>query len=414
MIPLRTPRLIDPCRIALAILACAAVLPTTQAQDFTLQVADADPLGLGAFIPGAGFELADGLTDGIKGDLMTALKAGTVYHSNFFLSDGGEDDEWAFTLAPTLRYVSDPEGGAEKSITLSYHPVGRSYAENSTLDGIDHSGDLTFQWRGAKSSLAAFARYNELSASDRLTGEFVSGSLITTGLRLTRQLAPYTRANAGFSAGISDYSGGGHQGAEVYSVYGGALWQATARTHFGGTLRGTVTESGTIATREALAVLVEARHQSGERVWFSGSLGPEFARTGDGGEDSLRLSGELSARVALGERWTWTSSLRSASVPSPSETQYLVNDIGLVTKLRRQLLHGWLGGGLEYHFSDYQNLGGATALRSDEHNAAVFLSYGRPLFSERATGDISVRHAVNNGQVDWQQWQVSAGVSLAF
>lgn len=414
MLFLRTPRLILRCRIVLAIAAGAGGLPQAKAQDFTLQVADADPLGLGAFIPGAGLELPDGITDGIKGDLLAGVKAGAVYNSNFFLTDGGEDDEWAFTLAPTLRYVSDPEGGAEQSITASYHPVGRSYAENRTLDGIDHSGDLTFQWRGAKSSLAAFARYNELSASDRFTGDFVTGSLITTGLRLTHQLAPYTRVHGGFSAGISDYSGGGHQGAEVYTAHGGALWQATARTHLGGTLRATVTESGTIATREAMAVLVEARHQAGERIWFSGSLGPEFASSDDGGEDSLRLSGELRARVVLDERWTWTSSLRSASVPSPSEANYLVNDIGLVTKLRRELLHGWLGGGIEYHFSDYQDLGGATALRSDEHNAAVFVSYGRPLFSERAMADIAVRHAFNNGRVDWQQWQVTAGVSLAF
>lgn len=406
-----------PCRrlaAALALSIIAALAGPLRAQDFPLLVADPDPLGLGAFVPGLDLDLPEGLTSGIKGEFLLGVKAQSVYQSNFFLSEDHEDDEWAFTLAPTLRYLSDPEGGAANSLTASYRPVGRRYAENDHLDGIDHAGDLALDFRGTSNHLALFTRYQELSATDRLTGEFVSGSLLTSGLRLTHQLAPFTSVNTGLSVGMSDYEGSGNEGAEVYTAYLGALWKATERSSLGSMLRATATESDTIGTRKAWAVLAQARHQSGESIWLSASLGPEFASTSDGGEDSMRLSGELTARVVLDERWTWSTSLRSASVPSPSENRYLVNDLGLTTRLRRQLLHGWLGGGVEYHFSDYQDLGGATAGRGDEHHVALFLGYGRPILSDRAVLDCTVRHGFNQGQVDWDQWQVTAGLTVTF
>ena len=386
------------------------------AQDFTTQVGISDPLGLGSFIP-KDSDLDLGLSGGIKGQFGYVVEMDTNYNSNFFLSESNEKSELSTSLMPSVRYVSDPEGGANFSITADYKPVLRRYLHNDNLNGFDQNGELVLNFLGGKTFITLFSNYRELSGTDRLTGDFVEGSLITTGFRGARQIAPRTSINAGWSAAISDFTGNTNQGAEIYTGYFGGLWDATERISIGPTLRYTLSESENIASRDAWALLLESRYKLGERIWFSASLGPEYATdssssSSEGG--SLGLAGELTAKYVISDLWTWMGSFRSVTVPSPNETNYVINDFLFSTSIQRQLLRATVSGGMEYRTSQYEDVGTVLANRGDENNFTVFAAYSRPVFSERVRMDTMVRYSFNEGLTDWTQVMLYLGLETRF
>jgi hypothetical protein len=269
---------------------------------------------------------------------------------------------------------------------------------------------------GSRTMLSLYGMYTEVSGSDRLTGDFVDGTVFSGGIRASRQIAPRTSLFASLTGSVSDYDSATNVGSEIYTTSFGGLWQATERIQIGSSLRYIVRESDNIDSVDSWALLMEARYKLGERIYLSASLGPEFTNDSgvDGDETSIRLTGDVTARYAINERLTWTTSLRSASVPAPNETNYLVNDIQLSTALQRRFVRGWLTTGLEYNFSDYEDVGTVTVARGDENNLSWFTTYRRPLFSERVGLDTTLRYTINDGLVDWDQWLVTMGVNVMF
>lgn len=398
---------------AMAVAATSGGIST--AQDFTMMVTNPNPLGLGAFVP-TGAELDLGIEGGFKGDLSYGLGVESFYNTNFFQLEDDEDAEFSTFFMPWLRYISDPEGGAMFSLMANYTPSYRCYANNSDLNGFDQSGDITLSFHGARTEIDVFGRYSQISGTDRLTGDFVEGSIITTGIRAQRQIASRTSLNAGWSFAESDYGSSSNVGSQVNTAYVGGLWDATQRVSVGSTVRYTQSESDNTGTRDAWALLVEARYRVGERLWLSASVGPEFAQnSGNGNDDSsFGLTGDITARYVINERWTWMNSLRSATVPSPSETNYLVNNLAFSTGLSRVLLHGSFGFGLIYNYSEYSDVGVVDMPVSNEHNTSLYVNYQRPLFRDRVDFNTGLRYSFNEGSTDWSQWVVSAALRVAF
>lgn len=395
--------------------ALASLCGSAFAQNLSMQVADSNPLGIGNFIPSSQ-DLDMGLTGAVKGAFAYGFEAETAYNSNFFLTTDDEDDELSLFFSPWIRYISDPEGGANLSFTANYQPVMRSYLDNSDLNGMDQAGDFSVRLQGVKTDISVFGRYEGMSGTDRLTGEFVEGAVMTGGIRANRQIASRTSLNAGWSAAKSSFDSSDSEGAEVYTTYIGGMWDASQRISVGSTVRYTISESDNTGTRDAWALLMEARYRAGEKIWLSASLGPEYAVTSGAGNDdsSLGLTGEIAARYDINDRWMWTTSVRNATIPSPSETNYLVNDILFTTTLQHQLTRGSVSGGLEYRFSDYEDVGTVTTTRGDENNLSAFVAYHRNFFQDRLAFDTTLRYTTNKGQTDWDQVLVSMGVNFRF
>lgn len=384
-------------------------------REFTMLVTDADPLGLGSFVPTL-LELEMG--EGIKGAFSYGLGVSSVYDSNFNLSENDEESEVALYVSPWLRYISDPEGGAAVSVSANYLPSARAYLHNSNLNDVDQVGDVALTFKGSRTEVSLFGRYMELSGTDRLTGGFVTGSVATGGIRASRQIASRTSVNAGWTASVSDYGSSVNEGAEVYTTYIEGYWEASPRLSFGPSIHYTRSESGNAGTRDAWALLAQARYRVGERIWLSAGVGPEYSTTSGaaGGNDdsSLGLSANLSAMYVINERWTWMNSIDTATVPSPNETNYQVYNVALSSVLNRHLLRGEVSGGVEFNFSEYEDVGTVVTSRGNEQNMSVFLAYSRNLFSDRVAFDSEIRYSMNDGETDWSQLQISAGINVAF
>lgn len=378
-------------------------------------VADPNPLRLGDFIP-SDADLDLGIEGKFKGALTYGLGINEEYNSNFFLSENDRESEFTTSLFPWLNYITDPEGGAIVSVLANYRPAWNTYLENSDLNKFDHAGDITLSYSAGKTQLDVFARYLEISGTDRLSGTFVQGSVISAGFRGNREIASKTSLNAGASYSSSDYGSGDNEGAEIYTAYLGWLWEATPRVSYGPSLRYTASESDNTGTRDAWALLLDVRYRVGERLWLSASVGPEYStNSGDGDDNSgLGLAGQVRAKYIINDRWTWTTGLRSDTVPSPNETNYLVYNVAFDTALSRQLRRGSFGFGLQYDFSEYEDVGDTTSDVSNDYHTSLFLNYQRPLLNDRVNFNAQVRYSFNEGMDDWSQWLVSAGLGVSF
>ena len=396
--------------------AMAAACGTAASQDFSLGVADSNPLGIGNFVPTRMQLLEDsgGVESGIKGDFGVMLDLETVYDSNFFLAANNPESELSVNFTPSLNYTTDPEGGARWTFTANYEPTARAFLDNSDLNDIDQSGDIRLNFQGARTQASIFARYNELSGTDRLTGAFSSGSIFTGGIIANREIGARTSINGGLSYAQSEYSSAGEEGSNVFSTFVGGLWSASDRTSMGSSLRYTLSESDNTGSRDAWALLAELRYRVGERIYLSASLGPEYASDSRSGDSSISLRGDIRSRYVINERWSWVSSLRSASIPSPSDTGYIVNNYSFITSLEHQLLRATVIGGVEFDYSEYEAVGATTVARDNEENLSLFLTYSRNLFSDRVSAYSTLRYNTNSGDTDWSQWLLSLGLSVPF
>jgi hypothetical protein len=378
------------------------------AQDFTLRLGENGREPFESFFPSEAVA-------GLKGGFYFGLNTSATYDSNFYLTDDYSQSELTAVVAPWASYRSDPEGGARFSLEASYSPVFSAYVENTDLNGVDHSGRVALNYDGGRASGTLYADYAEVSSADRLTGGFVEASILNYGIKGSYELGPRTTLYAAWDASMSDYQTAGETGADVYSGELAGLWEASERLRIGPALRYSVTESDTTGTRDALSVLMKVRYKSGQRLTFAGSGGLEFEKNSrSGGDWDPSLTGGLSADYLLNDRWTFRSALRYATVPSPNNVNYQVNDLSFTASMIRQFDRASLEFGLGWSFSDYEEVGVVVANQQDDEYFTAYLAYRRQIFSDRLSFDTSVRCSTNDGQKNWTQWQISTGLRLEY
>ncbi|WP_193210582.1 outer membrane protein [Luteolibacter marinus] len=406
---MRSLRLIPPCFTATSLLVGLLGSATpSYSQDFSLQVGEGDRVLSDAFFPPT-------LAQGVKGGVYFGLEGLVTYDSNFFLDADYTESELTTEIAPWIAYRTDPEGNAEFSLEARYSPTARVFLNHSDLNGIDHAGEVSFRYQASKTTVTAYASYSEVSSSDRIAGGFIQGSILTYGIAGSYQLAPRTSILAGWSASSSDYSSGGRAGADVYTSEISGLWDATERIRFGPSIRHTLTDSASTGERDAIGVLAKARYRWGERIRIDAFAGVEFAknsRTG-GGRDAGPAGG-LAAEYFYNERWSFRGGVRYATVPSPNNVNYLVNDLTFSMAVVRNFETSSLEFGAGLSFTDYEAVGATAATRGDERFYSTYLGYRRQLFNERVSLESIVRWATNDGQKDWSQWQLSTGIEVEF
>ncbi len=384
------------------------------AQDFTTQVGNFDPLNLSNVVA-VGDPLVFGNGPGLKGGIAYGLGFETVYDSNLFLREDDVESDLAVNLTPWFAYNTDPEGGAVASIGVTYHPVARAYLNNSDLNGFDHSGDITMKIQGAKTVLDLYSRFSEISGTDRLTGKFVTGALFNSGIQGSYQIAPRTSLNGSFLATLSDYGKSSLVGADIYTFNVGSYWSATERLSFGPAIRYAIAESSNIGTRDAWALYMQAQYLAGQRIQVQGSLGLEYSKgSRDGDSSDLGLTGNLTASYAINELWVWRNLVQYVTIPSPTDANYVVNNFLISTVLDRKFLRANVGFGLDYNLSSYEGVGPVGAEIGNENNISVYLTYRRKFFMERVDFESKLRYSTNDGQVNWEQVQVYAGIDVQF
>ena len=385
------------------------------AQDFSVRVTNTDPLGLRNVVT-AEDDLELGFTNGIKGQFLYGIGVNVGYDSNLFLREDNPENEMTTSIAPWITYASDPEGGATFSMVANYAPVARLLLNNSDLNGIDQSGDVRATLKGAKTQITTFVRYAELSGTDRLTSEFITGSQINTGIQATYQIAPRTSLQGDLSHIKSDYGDSEGIGSDVYAVTFGGLWAATERLSVGPVLSYSHLQSDNIGSADAWTLAMRAQYLAGQRIRISASFGLEHAKYSDSAESNstLQARGDLQASYAIDERWSWFNNLSYVTVPSPTEQGYVVNNLALTSTLSRSLLRGSCGFGTDLNISSSEPVDSSNVDIENENTIGLFVFYNRTLISDRVFLNTRTGYSMNHGQQDWSRFTISADVSIQF
>lgn len=384
------------------------------AQSFTTRTATFDPFGVNGPLPfGEALELADGIA--FKGGFAYGIGIQSIYDSNFFQTEDDEESEFSTNLLPSINYTTDPEGGARVAISASYHPVIRLNANNSEFNGIDQSGNVSVIISGARTTISAYAGYTQESGTDQLAGGYVTGTSIDLGIRGRYQLAPRTSIYASWATSISDYDENSAEGSDSYNVNFGGFWAATERLSFGPNISFSTSSSDNTGTRDAWGLAIQATYAASERIKLAGSLGVEQAKNSDDSEsDGINLTGSLNASYQINELWSWRVAIQSGVVPSPIQTNYMINNWSASSILTRKLVIGSLGFGMDYNHSIYDRVGPAGVTPENEDTLGFLLTYQRTFFLDRVGFDTSLHYSINDGASEWSQLQLSAGLNMAF
>ncbi|MBC7980839.1 MAG: hypothetical protein H7Y36_09780 [Armatimonadetes bacterium] len=383
------------------------------AQNFTSRYANSDPFGVNGPMP-FGDLLPAGVGEGLKGGIDFALAIQSIYDSNFFQTEH-EKSEFATNISPRVSYSTDPEGGASVTISAGYLPVVRSYLHNTNLDGVDQSGNVSIIVSGSRTQISAYAGYIQESGTDRLAGEFVTGSALSLGLRGTYQIAPRTSGFASVSSSISDYGNSTVVGFDNISANFGGSWAATERFSFGPSISYAKVSSDNTGTRDSWGFSMNTSYAANERIQLAVSLGLQYSENSrESQAGDFNLTGSLSSTYKIDERWAWNNSIQSGIVPSPSQANYVINDWSVSSSLIRSLPVGSAGLGLDLYISSFERVGAAGASQTTEENLGVLLSYERPLFRDRIGFSTSVRYTINSGQDEWSQILISTGLNMEF
>ncbi len=384
------------------------------AQDLPTQYESPYLLGLRGILPSReGMTL--GPVEGIKGGFGYGLAARATYDSNFSLDEDNPDSELTGNILPWINYFSDPEGDAPFSFTANYQPNIRAYLNNPDLNGVDHSGNVAMQVKGSKTLISAYMNYDAVSGTDRISGTFVNGTLLSTGVSGTYQLASRTSVYANCRYSMSDYGSSSLVGSDMYSAEIGGYWSASERLSYGPSIRYNRDVSDSAGTRDAWSLNMQTRYLMANKLQFVGSLGVQSAtNSNDNGGTTLGMTGSLSANYAITEKLSWLNSARYETVPSATDANYMIDNLMISTALRRQLLRGEVGIGLDMNISKYVEVGPVGTQLGNEDYLSAVLSYRRKLFMERLDFDSSLRYGMNHGRRDWSQLQLSVGVQFQF
>ena len=377
-------------------------------EDFSLRVSDGNRALTETFFPSTSLIP-------LKGGFDYGISTHATYDSNFFLTDDYTESELFADVCPWISYRSDPEGGAPFSFEAHYSPCFIAYVNNDEFNALNHSGGASFTYSASRTSFTTYFDYAQVSMSDRLAGGFIEGSILSYGISGSYQLGPRTSLLAGWSASQSDYTSGARSGSDIYATEIAGRWDASERLRIGPSLTYTTTESDSTGERDAVALLVKARYKWGERILLDAAGGIEYAknsRSSEGWEPGF--TGRFSADYAFSELWTFRAGMRYSTVPSPSNLNYLVNDLSFTSSIIRNFERSSLELGVGISFSDYEQVGTIAAPRDDDEFMNAYLAYKRNLYSDRVHFDTVLRCASNQGQKDWSQWQLSTGISVDF
>jgi len=400
-----------------AIVAVFVLIQTcciTHAQDFTIRFANLNPFEVNGPLPfGEPFGLAEGKD--FKGGVNYGVGLHSTYDSNFFQTSSNRESEFSTILSPHLAYSTDPEGGARIQMSADYSPVARAYRNNPHFNGVDQSANVSMVIYGSRTVISAYAGYTQESGNDRFANEFVTGSALGVGIRGSYQLAPRTSVFANWAPSSVDYGDGSVIGSSGYSLSLGGWWAATEYFSLGPNLSYVTINSDNTGTRDSWRTSVQASYKMAESILVAASLGLQYSQNSrESKSGSTDLTGSLNASYQINELWWWSSSIQSGIVPSPTQTNYLINNWSISSSLNRSLVIGSIGVGVDMAFSNYEQVGAVQTPQGAEDNLSAVLTYSRPIFGNRLGFNSSVRYVVNSGQKDWSQIQMNIGLSMGF
>ena len=392
-------------RAGWALLLAASVLP---------QVAFAQILGSAGSDTIQRELLPNAITRAYGGEgFLYGLSATGIYDSNLFITEGDEESDFSVAVAPWLLYNSAPPGGAHYIFTARYAPFARAYLDHSDLNTVDHFGSASLSYQGAKVHLGSGVSYARFTQPDRYVGGIVESTSLGVSVNGRYELSQKTSLEATWQANLTDYQSARFSSSDIYNLQVTGYWKATPLLRVGPSLRYSETESVNIGNRQALAFLLSLGYDLPGKIDLTAQGGVEsedYERSGS----EVGLTGSLGANYAYDALWSFQVSLNYGTVPSPSERNYSIDDLGFRASVTRRLSNGSLTAGAGANLSSYNAVGPVSARRGEESHYGFFLRHRLQLFGDDVSLETSLRFSQNSGLQGWSRLLLSTGARYTF
>ncbi|MBK1833635.1 hypothetical protein [Roseibacillus ishigakijimensis] len=379
------------------------------------------------------------------------------YDTNLLLSEEDEVQATSFSISPTLRYLSAPEGGALWIGKFTYTPTAQLFFEDSDYNSVDHLAGVGLSYSGAVIELNTLAGYREKTDSDRFEGGRVEDRLLTFALDTEYYLSEKTALVAEFAYGSfrDDRANSREADSVIASLTG--YWSFTPLVRLGPSIRYGSSDSDNFGRTTAVAALLRGQYELSEVVRLGSFLGVErsdkdFDDSSDTAftfgvdflyEDPLlpwSLSGEwalqsvqrlnsLSTRLGGGEsRWggrlqanyQWTDftrfslSLLYQPIPDPGGSRYSVNDLSFSIGGQHDFGDSLVGLRYYHTLSQYEALQGFGPTPDDQSLSGVRFSYERKMFDDLFRLGSYLAYSSGDGQTSWSRNQIGVTFDYAF
>lgn len=213
-----------------------SVLTVFAMQSVSAQDADLHPRGLfNTPQPGLDAPITRTTADAEswKDRLHFSLSSSVRYDDNIYLTSMNEVSDVIFSVSPTLRFNSAEEGSATNTLSITYTPSFRVYADNSERNTVDHSLGIRLGKTMPKTQIGFDVTYAKSTGSDRFVSGTIDRDSLRVGVSLSRILTGKTRLDVGAHYNVDSFGSNALFGDESYGVNAALMYQATGKISVG-------------------------------------------------------------------------------------------------------------------------------------------------------------------------------------
>ncbi len=365
----------------LALILSLTATPCILAQDNFLQniYEDTDYRQRGLF-EGLASDDADADEKGGEGEKFTdlihfSLAGGIRYNDNIYLSESDEEDDFIFTVSPTLSIISGREGTAQNTYSFSYTPSFLFYADHSSEDTIDHRASFRFTKQLPKSKIAFDLDFTDTEGSDRHVSGSVGRTRLYGALHYNYLMTGKTRLDLMATTDLNDFNSAGYNDQDNYGLRASVLYQWTGKLAIGPSFGYRHTSVDVGQDQNAYDFGLKADYIATGKTILTGTLGYNV-RTFDG---SGAASDEGSMAWSIGARYAATgkTSLRATFFREPKVSYNFTSSGYMATGISLSASHRYservnFFGLISYENDDYYGTGvGGSTHESDYVTATL-------------------------------------------
>jgi hypothetical protein len=310
----------------------------------------------------------DVLPPGRHWKLLLGFGFTAAYDDNIFLSRRAKEEDFIFTLSPSIGIQFGDPNYARNSLSLIYTPSFVFFTDPSDQDAVEHEVELRFARQTDRWKLEGNARFLSLSGGNN-PGRDVSGAPITeaVGERVDRQVysaglkynfivSDKTSFEIGLAGNYTDYSSSGFTDTLDLIDQNFIDFLVTGKTSVGlgfgvGYAK---SEGGPDQVYEQVNGRVQFRPTS--KLRLAAQAGVEFRQI-EGGDNQTNGVFGLSATFTPTDRSTITLDAYRHVLPSAAfaETNYTVTGVAITLSQQIRFFTFTLSTG--YESSEYESIG---------------------------------------------------------
>lgn len=359
----------------------------------------------------------DAMTDD-SSRLLRGLNFGLItswtYDSNVNQANDRQiraEGDWFLSLAPTATWET-----RIRDFTLQLD-AGLNYEQYGSLDdysGLDYRGGAKLGYQGGPLSLDGSISYGSTQGNDRYTGGLTEERMLGLGFSGRYALSSKTSLEASLSSSDSNSTrqtgNAPDSDTSQTSFQFAALWQATPLIELGPGIRSTWSTTENAGDRSTVGPMLRLGYRLSGKVDLDSRIGLDFSEI-DGGASDESVSAAVGLKYRLDALWNFRFDLSRDVVPETGIGGGFRESTQWRLGVARKVLAAQLDLGVGYEVSTSSGGVGASDLDYFTFDAGL----GMPLFGNRGSGRIFLRHQDNSASDANRDWSgIQSGISLSY